>query len=141
MSSFLLLTQLARKTSAGDLEIHSFAKTAYFMIDLARSFPAHCPKISASFLAGRIEPSGQVFFRLFRPEFLRILKVDHKGLVDGKMIDGISSDVFSLWGKTDAEKYDGDASHATRFLLETHCQRVAEAIDSKFVQDFSLSAL
>eukprot|EP00475_Leptophrys_vorax_P003861 TRINITY_DN12252_c0_g1_i11.p1 TRINITY_DN12252_c0_g1~~TRINITY_DN12252_c0_g1_i11.p1 ORF type:complete len:447 (-),score=83.80 TRINITY_DN12252_c0_g1_i11:961-2301(-) len=81
--------------TAGDVEVHqhSMSGDGYFILDLARSFPPEFFSVdsgvlsdvssSCDSLAGRTKTSGQAFFRLLRPEFLRAVKENPVPLIKG----------------------------------------------------------
>jgi Ran GTPase-activating protein (RanGAP) involved in mRNA processing and transport len=123
--------------TAGDVEVHKFENSDhYFFIDLARVFPPQCPKTSNDRFIGRENPGTQMFFRLFRPEFLIVVRnlPEETGISEG-----ISSDVFSRWGIADADHLNQVASRITEFLTDKHVKNVAGKLSIRDLTSLRMS--
>jgi len=103
----------------GDIEIHRL-KSHLFGLDMARVFPPAFPLPE-----GGSPPSGSVFFRMLRPEFVKKYKP-------------LSSDALSNWQISDRKnlkEMNSDVQEATYKLLE-QCQIFSEQLIDKEKEKF-----
>jgi Leucine-rich repeat (LRR) protein len=121
---------------AGDVEVHQFKYEVdqYFLIDLARVYPPQCPT-TMSTLRGRLNPGSQVFFRLFRPEYLINLKGRKS---ETGLTNGISSDVFSRWGSEDSGTHNLAGTKATEYFCRCYIKEVAESLNITQLRNIGL---
>lgn len=102
---------------AGDVEGHRGTDGRLYLLDLARTFPPEDPRLSC-----HLPPStSAVWFRLIRPELLRILKQ--------QKLPPLSSDSFTKWGSLDLS-HNRNARSATEFLLNEQIPRFAWHLSS-----------
>lgn len=111
---------------AGDVEGHRGHDGRLYLLDLARTFPPEDPR-----LVTHLPPcSSAIWFRLIRPEFLRLIKIQNMA--------ALSSDSFSKWGSADMS-HNQNARKATEYLLQTQIPKLAWHLAS-FLNSVSLGA-
>jgi len=96
--------------SAGDVEAHRTSDGSYFLLDLSRALPPEAPS--------RANPRS-IFYQVFRPEFLEILRSQ-------KITKPLSSDAFSIWGgrPPKCREYNQEVVNASRYLRNTIVDQV-----------------
>jgi len=96
---------------AGDVEGHRGSDKKLYLLDLARTFPPEDPRLSHLPLC-----HSAVFFRLIRPELLRLLKSEG--------FPPLSSDSFTNWGRPDMA-HNVNARNATGYLIYEQIPKLA----------------
>ena len=94
-----------------DIEIHRslLDDTKHYVVDTARLFPPMVP-----------DDPHQVYYQLFRPEFLSYYASIGK--------PALSSDAFSRFGMLNWKKHNADIVEATRHLLDVRVKEAATAL-------------
>jgi hypothetical protein len=107
---------------AGDVEVHLGKDEIYYILDMSRCFPPESPQ--SQFYNKFPGVSNSVFFRMLRPELLKISKTDSS-------IPPLSPDAFSRWGSVNKSFHDGTVSAATQLMFRRQLPRCAQFLSNR----------
>lgn len=118
--------------SAADMEVHRLHTASgedyYCLIDMARCFPPEMPNRIG------ISNPGFVFFRMLRPELLQILKLKN-------VVEPLSSDSLTGWGRQESDIFESRLTKATNFLFQTQMRELCSYLYSNPSSTDNLSSV